>query len=1376
MSFQTKLDLSQQSRIPTGQTADWQGSVNIGETLRIGGFEIDPRSPFLGSTLLFDGFTQSYKSGKVIGNTGIATGYDGENLIISFTGSSTTVGPRLQSINNLTTDGIMVNYGTDVTTVSLSGSSDFTLFNPSGILGANIELSLSNTGVSGGTYGSSTIIPSITVDNKGRVLGISGNSINVVTYLSGLTDVYMFQPIPNNSILMYDNNVDLWFNGSVAQSLGYTPVTEARTLTINGESYDLTADRSWTVDTMTKICPNIVTLSGTPYYTASYGDSVYVDTDLVADNCFVTLPSSNIYGGLVYIKNLANPSTYSVSVNSFILQNGEWLLLRKGKFDAWEIVSSSLTDTPSNGNYEHGITSYGVWNALNGYIPITGTTPSGKITGDLLTNTANDVKFGIFESVPQLYLNVSSTTGIGLYYGISGAIRSKVELSNTQVNISGQTRVEMYAGNNYFHLQQSTGTSTLNTAGSFVLDAPVITLTNANSGSYTNISTKGLLIPNISTADRVSSNGSIAYNTLNTQFEGYRGGSWKNFLMEGDLIAYSGTTNRITITTGYTIDIASNYSGQTTINTVGSIITGSWSGTPIMDAYIASASTWNGKFNTPTGLTTNTVSRWNGTSYENSYITELTGTVGDTSGVGATRPYPTFNQSGAPSGTNSAWSGYLKYIDNGVNFGRLYIYSHYTNGQGPGWYEILTNQNTLFSVLATSSPAIGMGLSSISNSTSTLPTNLYTGEIRNLSINGYRFGLSVFQAGGGAGFLKFEDGMMWQQSITSNFFMRDWDGAVIGATANGGKGGGNTTLRYNTNIHSCQVRFKAMTAASSQFFVVEGYFTVNSSGAVVALDITKDSQNTSIFNVSITDTRLAFGGSGGGTVEFICVKETTGGFGASYIIPQKNERYSPDGTVKYWAGAGGLALGTNTINALTQLDLQSTSKGLGLNLIAGDLGTTRNGLVWYDTIANSFKGVQNGGVVNLLTGSGLSTNRLTKWSGSGLVNTNIEENTTDINTSLPVNDSLATVSSTSVLNLPQVYNIVNGTTTITELRGAGGITVQNGAVRVLRFSGSLTITSGGGVAPNRIDNGSFGSIVTQAGDTAVYRKEGADWVLQSYKRSNGSPLTLGSYLDLASSSVTVSNTNPVQPVQIGRFVTADTNRGFLMFANGDGNQLLRPYDGQFWVNRGDGGFLALWDGRRIASPANGGNSSISTSIAKYATSNADQKIKVDIYNVVNSPYYHISAIITVTTDGSVSNINILQPSIDTAAFDLVLNSGRAQITGTAQSLLFTATYQRLTFDSWGRVRNLGIENERYSADATVKYWAGSGGFALGTATINARAQLELQSTSKGFLPNRLTTTERDAISWVSGDAGMIIYNTTTNKHQGWNGSTWNDLY
>ena len=55
----------------------------------------------------------------------------------------------------------------------------------------------------------------------------------------------------------------------------------------------------------------------------------------------------------------------------------------------------------------------------------------------------------------------------------------------------------------------------------------------------------------------------------------------------------------------------------------------------------------------------------------------------------------------------------------------------------------------------------------------------------------------------------------------------------------------------------------------------------------------------------------------------------------------------------------------------------------------------------------------------------------------------------------------------------------------------------------------------------------------------------------------------------------------------------------------------------------------------------------------------------------------------------------------------------------------------------------------------------AGSFAVGTATPSAKALVDLTSTTKGFLPPRMTTAQRDAITSVP--AGLMIYNTTTNK-------------
>lgn len=63
---------------------------------------------------------------------------------------------------------------------------------------------------------------------------------------------------------------------------------------------------------------------------------------------------------------------------------------------------------------------------------------------------------------------------------------------------------------------------------------------------------------------------------------------------------------------------------------------------------------------------------------------------------------------------------------------------------------------------------------------------------------------------------------------------------------------------------------------------------------------------------------------------------------------------------------------------------------------------------------------------------------------------------------------------------------------------------------------------------------------------------------------------------------------------------------------------------------------------------------------------------------------------------------------------------------------------------------------------------------VGTSTDVASAIFNVSSTTKGFLPPRMTTTQKNAIT--SPAAGLVVYDTTDNKHYGYDGTTWNAFY
>jgi len=75
--------------------------------------------------------------------------------------------------------------------------------------------------------------------------------------------------------------------------------------------------------------------------------------------------------------------------------------------------------------------------------------------------------------------------------------------------------------------------------------------------------------------------------------------------------------------------------------------------------------------------------------------------------------------------------------------------------------------------------------------------------------------------------------------------------------------------------------------------------------------------------------------------------------------------------------------------------------------------------------------------------------------------------------------------------------------------------------------------------------------------------------------------------------------------------------------------------------------------------------------------------------------------------------------------------------------------------------------------STSLTWLG-GSVITGGTSISASAQFQIDSTTKGFLPPRMTTTQKNAIS--SPAAGLVVYDSTTNKLCCYNGTTWNDLF
>jgi len=279
----------------------------------------------------------------------------------------------------------------------------------------------------------------------------------------------------------------------------------------------------------------------------------------------------------------------------------------------------------------------------------------------------------------------------------------------------------------------------------------------------------------------------------------------------------------------------------------------------------------------------------------------------------------------------------------------------------------------------------------------------------------------------------------------------------------------------------------------------------------------------------------------------------------------------------------------------------------------------------------------------------------------------------------------------------------------------------------------------------------------------------------------------------SSASLLVTSNSSQSIIALGRSTTTTSNVGALRYGN---SSLLFPYSTQnsldiinygsgnvnFYIEGGDvglgtGSFYWLRRGNfaQLMALTYDGNLGIGI------TTPTSKLHVVGTSTVTNNAYFGSN--VEINNDLTVYNNCTIQGTLNIT--NSLISDLTGNVVGNVEGDIYStgiSTFSNISVTSSALVGSLGISAdnfENYPLNVSQSFIVdNSGNIGLGTDSIRSSVDFgdagKVGDPTKAFmLPPRLTTTER---AGLSTEPGAIIYNLTINKHQGFDGTDWFDLY
>ena len=490
-------------------------------------------------------------------NTGSITIADGANNDITITPNGTGKLVLNNPYINGTSD-TLAEFIYDTVGGAITSGTGITVTNNDG--GNTSTVNITNTTVTAGAYGSTTAIPTFTVNAQGQLTAAGTENISTTLNIAGDTGTDAIAHLTDTLTFTGGEGIDTTVTNNVLTIAGEDATTSNKGIA-SFETANFTV-------TSGAVATKNITLGTSTLTNGSTTTTLAGLLQLDVDNLRIdgnSIISTDTNGGITLDPN----GTGHISASNALIKDVATPV------DPNDAANKAYVDAVAEGLHIHASVQAATTAAITGSVTYdNGTSGVGAtLTTDTPINTLDG--YSLVNGDRILIKNQANTGHNGIYIRTSSTVFTRAADFNTVAEI---------ASGDFLFVSNGTvngKTGWVNTSKSITVGTTAVVFEQF-SGAGTYIAGSGLAFTGNTIDIVLQTNGGLEVVSDELGLKSTTAGSGLTF--SSGVLNIGGTADRITVNND-SIDISGTYAGQNTITTLGTIATGTWQGTTIATIY-----------------------------------------------------------------------------------------------------------------------------------------------------------------------------------------------------------------------------------------------------------------------------------------------------------------------------------------------------------------------------------------------------------------------------------------------------------------------------------------------------------------------------------------------------------------------------------------------------------------------------------------------------------------------------------------------------------------------------------------------------------------------------------------------------------------------